>query len=929
MMVAPKNDIVSRLIDKTAFMLQRLYNLKSQQTAPSSTSNSRHYTRATTATTPSPELEAELNKITDALDAVSLQIDQLESRLTTTVLPTPPTNNDPSGSSANITYEKASTKKRGQALAKNSETRTKKSTWTEDIAPRTTERLVSLATPTFECTLERVQQDTVAVLEEYSLKPEVQKAGMCCLRLTDFERGDSSNILIPSIELITGGEETGLCAAVTMESCMEEGAYTTRTIMASEAATLDQYTEPSFSNPTRGHEQLSDDALEALFEFSKDHVSAQSFYLIGPPEDMGVSYTTKLSAGKWMNQCLADVHGGINSSYLYVSAAAGKRTATNLHIEDCVWPSVNMMLAGQPKAWLCVEPEDHLKLRDSLQKHFKHRGRCGQAVRHMGVVISPRMLKQWGIRYHIQLCQPGELIFTMPNAYHQIVNLGDNVAEAVNFMFSTTESYPLNYKFCKRGICVAETEAPIAPEHFRIIQNEEDRALKRTAEVSQDKPSSSKRQRLDKTALAEMQGLSLKGFTIDQGKIDDDRGVKLAASVASWQTFDRVIALIRAWRMEPSLRLSMADPGASEHWIDKVVTLHRSIERSQYKTLLPLLQVRLDEYAFAVEAERTLDGRKVSHSDFIDNIIKRMGVLSDQTSRNRVIDGVSHRKKWLRICQHFGVGLLLLIPLKATAPLRIGQDFCHKITKSEVLSFHTALERTSVYAQILELATMAKKVLETMTSKTNQIFEFQYEFSPTKPKAGLFGEFTGMGIDRALELFTKTQYLENNKCPTLSELQKWRKPPGWYEDEIYHWPKDPMSIPASTPCDVCNKTEGCGCMSMMPQNHVRITEFDLNDRGLQALRTFEKDTDLGELTGQIVPFDAGADAGSTFIVTRPGRDACVCRISTQNFGNWVRLARQSPNANAAIVPMFRAGRLRMMLRSMCEIAAGVEITISL
>jgi hypothetical protein len=79
MIVAPKNDIISRLIDKTAFMLQRLYNLKSQQTAPSSTSNSRHYTRATTATAPSPEVKAELNKITNALNAVSLQIDQLKS----------------------------------------------------------------------------------------------------------------------------------------------------------------------------------------------------------------------------------------------------------------------------------------------------------------------------------------------------------------------------------------------------------------------------------------------------------------------------------------------------------------------------------------------------------------------------------------------------------------------------------------------------------------------------------------------------------------------------------------------------------------------------------------------------------------------------------------------------------------------------------
>jgi hypothetical protein len=76
-----ESDPVSRLIDKTGVMLQRLHNLKSRQKAPPSTSDARHYSRATATTGTSPHLKAELNRITDTLDVVSRQVNQFKSRL--------------------------------------------------------------------------------------------------------------------------------------------------------------------------------------------------------------------------------------------------------------------------------------------------------------------------------------------------------------------------------------------------------------------------------------------------------------------------------------------------------------------------------------------------------------------------------------------------------------------------------------------------------------------------------------------------------------------------------------------------------------------------------------------------------------------------------------------------------------------------------
>jgi hypothetical protein len=61
---------------------------------------------------------------------------------------------------------------------------------------------------------------------------------MCYLYLMDFKRGDSLNILISSIKLITRGEETGLCVTVIIEACIEKSAYTTRTIMTHKVVML-------------------------------------------------------------------------------------------------------------------------------------------------------------------------------------------------------------------------------------------------------------------------------------------------------------------------------------------------------------------------------------------------------------------------------------------------------------------------------------------------------------------------------------------------------------------------------------------------------------------------------------------------------------------------------------------------------------------
>ncbi|KAF1951128.1 transcription factor jumonji, partial [Byssothecium circinans] len=128
---------------------------------------------------------------------------------------------------------------------------------------------------------------------------------------------------------------------------------------------------------------------------------------------------------------------GMTSSWLYTSPASGKRTAASLHKEDLNLPSVNIVIAGVAKLWLWIVPADTEALEERLKEEFhdEYKNVCSQGVRHLSILLSPRQLEAWNIRYGIKICREGEIIVTLPGTYHQVVNLRDNVAEALNFAF--------------------------------------------------------------------------------------------------------------------------------------------------------------------------------------------------------------------------------------------------------------------------------------------------------------------------------------------------------------------------------------------------------------------------------------------------------------------------------------------------------------
>lgn len=58
---------------------------------------------------------------------------------------------------------------------------------------------------------------------------------------------------------------------------------------------------------------------------------------------------------------------------------------------------------------------------------------CNDPAAHKNFFVGPAVLRAYGIPYHVLVQRPGDLVFTMPDCYHEGFNTDLNVASAVNF----------------------------------------------------------------------------------------------------------------------------------------------------------------------------------------------------------------------------------------------------------------------------------------------------------------------------------------------------------------------------------------------------------------------------------------------------------------------------------------------------------------
>ncbi|XP_047669378.1 lysine-specific demethylase 4A isoform X2 [Tachysurus fulvidraco] len=122
---------------------------------------------------------------------------------------------------------------------------------------------------------------------------------------------------------------------------------------------------------------------------------------------------------------------GVNTPYLYFGMW---KSTFAWHTEDMDLYSINYLHFGEPKSWYVVPPE-HGKRLERLAKGFfpGSAQSCEAFLRHKMTLISPSILRKYGIPLEKVPQDAGQFIVTFPYAYHAGFNHGFNCAESTNF----------------------------------------------------------------------------------------------------------------------------------------------------------------------------------------------------------------------------------------------------------------------------------------------------------------------------------------------------------------------------------------------------------------------------------------------------------------------------------------------------------------
>jgi len=177
---------------------------------------------------------------------------------------------------------------------------------------------------------------------------------------------------------------------------------------------------------------------------------------------------SSLQAGHRL-MCTREHYSGIHSSWGFIS---GGESVFELHSEDFWLKSANILYAGAPKLWVIIDPRYMHKLEGHLAEHLNITPKCSQFVRHQRRLLPPSLLRRWQIRFSIILQKPGCLVLVDYYAYHYGVNLGPNIAEAINYA-NDDWIVPPTYQECSKrqgcGNAKSMTVASMRMGEFRPL----------------------------------------------------------------------------------------------------------------------------------------------------------------------------------------------------------------------------------------------------------------------------------------------------------------------------------------------------------------------------------------------------------------------------------------------------------------------------
>ncbi|XP_075065448.1 lysine-specific demethylase 4C isoform X1 [Mixophyes fleayi] len=177
---------------------------------------------------------------------------------------------------------------------------------------------------------------------------------------------------------------------------------------------------------------------------------------------------------------------GVNTPYLYFGMW---KTTFAWHTEDMDLYSINYLHFGEPKSWYSIPPEHGKRLERLAQGFFPSSCQgCDAFLRHKMTLISPSILKKYGIPFNKVTQEAGEFMITFPYGYHAGFNHGFNCAESTNFATVRWIDYGKIAKLCSCSSDMVKISMDIFVRMFQPDRYEIWRKGKDTYTIDHTKP---------------------------------------------------------------------------------------------------------------------------------------------------------------------------------------------------------------------------------------------------------------------------------------------------------------------------------------------------------------------------------------------------------------------------------------------------------
>ncbi|XP_071382980.1 LOW QUALITY PROTEIN: lysine-specific demethylase 4A-like [Centroberyx affinis] len=177
---------------------------------------------------------------------------------------------------------------------------------------------------------------------------------------------------------------------------------------------------------------------------------------------------------------------GVNTPYLYFGMW---KTTFAWHTEDMDLYSINYLHFGEPKSWYCVPPEHGKRMERLAQGFFPGSAQnCEAFLRHKMTLISPSILKKYGIPFEKITQEAGEFMVTFPYAYHAGFNHGFNCAESTNFATQRWIEYGKQSILCSCRKDMVKISMDVFVKKFQPDRYEQWMAGRDTAPIDHARP---------------------------------------------------------------------------------------------------------------------------------------------------------------------------------------------------------------------------------------------------------------------------------------------------------------------------------------------------------------------------------------------------------------------------------------------------------